>query len=230
MENKSFLKIGHRGACGYEPENTLRSFKKALDLGVDTIELDVHKTKDEATVVIHDEKVDKTTNGTGFVADKSLEEIKKLDAGKGEKIPTLEEVLDLVNRKAQVNIELKGEGTARPVADIIEKYVKEKNWKNDDFLVSSFNYNELKQFKDLKTNIKIGLISSDIPSNWAELTESLEAYSINLGKEAVNQEFVNDAHKKGLKVFIWTADDENDIRAIRALGVDGICSNFPDRL
>ena len=119
MENKSFLKIGHRGACGYEPENTLRSFKKALDLGVDTIELDVHKTKDEATVVIHDEKVDKTTNGTGFVADKSLEEIKKLDAGKGEKIPTLEEVLDLVNRKAQVNIELKGEGTARPVADII---------------------------------------------------------------------------------------------------------------
>ena len=82
----------------------------------------------------------------------------------------------------------------------------------------------------MKTNIKIGLISSDIPSNWAELTESLEAYSINLGKEAVNQEFVNDAHKKGLKVFIWTADDENDIRAIRALGVDGICSNFPDRL
>ena len=92
--------IGHRGAMGYEPENTLRSFQKALDLGVDMIEFDVHLCKSGELVVFHDEKVNRTTNGQGYIAQKSLEKLKELDAGQGEKIPTLEEVLDLVKGKA----------------------------------------------------------------------------------------------------------------------------------
>jgi len=103
-----FLKIGHRGAMGYEPENTLRSFKKALDLKVDMIELDVYVCKSDELIVIHDDKVDRTTNGQGYVVNKTFEELRTLDAGKNEKIPTLSEVLNLVNRKAKLNIELKG--------------------------------------------------------------------------------------------------------------------------
>ena len=106
------LKISHRGACGYEPENTLASFKKAIEINADMIELDVHVCKTGEVVVIHDEKVNRTTNGKGYVSQKNLESLKKLDAGKGKKIPTLIEVLDLVNKRVKVNIELKGKKTA----------------------------------------------------------------------------------------------------------------------
>src|SRR6056297_2287931 len=104
------LKIGHRGAMGYEPENTLRSFKKAIELNVDMVELDVYVCSSGELVVIHDDKVDKTTNGKGYVSEKSFDELRKLDAGMGEKIPTLQEVLDLIDKRAKVNIELKGKG------------------------------------------------------------------------------------------------------------------------
>lgn len=102
------LRIAHRGASGYAPENTLAAFKKALEFDIDVIELDVHLTKDNHLVVIHDKTVNRTTDGKGKVADKTLAELQKLDAGNGEKIPTLQEVLDLVNRKALVSIEIKG--------------------------------------------------------------------------------------------------------------------------
>ncbi len=132
------LRIGHRGACGYEPENTLRSFNRALQLRVDMVELDVHVCRSGEIVVIHDSKVDRTTGGTGYVADKTLDELRTLDAGKGEKIPTLQEVLTLVNRKVKVNIELKGTGTAKPVFQLLEKHVRELGWSYGDFLISSF--------------------------------------------------------------------------------------------
>ena len=133
------LRIGHRGACGYEPENTLRSFNHAIQLGVDIVELDVHICQSGEIMVIHDIKVDRTTNGTGFVGDKTLDELKTLDAGKGEQIPTLQEVLDQINRRVKVNIELKGNSTAKPVLKLLEKYIKEAGWSYNDFLISSFN-------------------------------------------------------------------------------------------
>jgi len=103
----NFLKIGHRGAMGYQPENTLISFEKAIQLGVDMIEMDVEKCKTGELIIIHDQKVDRTTNGEGYVADFSFEEIKKLDAGNGEKIPTVQEVLNLVKNRVKINLELK---------------------------------------------------------------------------------------------------------------------------
>jgi glycerophosphoryl diester phosphodiesterase len=228
--SKSFLKIGHRGACGYEPENTLRSFKKALELGVDMIELDVYALKSGELVVIHDDKVNRTTDGNGYVMDKTFEEIRLLDAGQGEKIPTLDEVLDLVDKKVQVNIELKGEGTAEPIAEIINKYVNEKDWSAIDFFVSSFNHIELKKFKDLKPEINIGALIVGIPLDYAKFGEDLGAYSVNLCQEFINQEFVEDAHRRGMKVFVWTVNDLDDIERIKKLGADGIFINYPDRL
>jgi glycerophosphoryl diester phosphodiesterase len=115
--------IGHRGASGYEPENTLRSFQKAIDLGVEMIELDVYTCKSGELVVMHDDKVNRTTNGNGYVFNMTLTELKTLDAGKGEKVPTLVEVFDLINKKIAINVELKGEGTAESTAELIQKYI-----------------------------------------------------------------------------------------------------------
>jgi len=223
-------KIGHRGAMGYAPENTLKSFKKALELNVDAIELDVYVCKSGELVVIHDDKVNRTTNGEGYVIEKTLDELKTLDAGDGEKIPLLSEVLDVINKKVKINIELKGTGTANPVYELIEEYVKNKSWKYDDFIISSFNHYELKRFRELNSLIKIGALITGIPIGFAEFAEKLNAYSVNLCIEFINQEFVDDVHKRGLKVYVWTVNDSDDIERMKNLNVDGIFSNFPDRL
>lgn len=229
MENK-ILKIGHRGAAGYEPENTLISFEKALDLSVDVIEFDVYVCKTGELVVIHDDKVNRTTNGKGYVMEKSLKELRELDAGKGQKIPTLKEILDLVDKKVIVNIELKGPGTAESVAKVIEEYIEQENWSVESFVVSSFNHPELKKFKEINPKIKTGALLVGIPENYAEFAEKLGADYVNLSIEFINKEFIDDAHRRGLKVLMFTANDVDDINKMKDLGVDGIFSNFPDRL
>ncbi len=215
---------------GYEPENTLASFKKALNLGVDMVELDVYVLKTGELVVIHDDRVDRTTNGQGYVADKTFAEIRSLDAGKGEKIPTLNEVFNLIDRKVPINIELKGAGTAGPVAKLIGEYISEHGWTNDDFLVSSFNHRELKKFKDLKPTIRIGALITGIPIGYAEFAQKLGAYSLNPSLEFISQEYVDDAHKRGLKVLVYTVNEKDDIKKMMELGVDGLFSNYPDRI
>ena len=224
------LRIGHRGACGYEPENTLRSFNRALQLCVDMIELDVHVCKSGELMVIHDEKVDRTTNGKGYVADKTFEELRALDAGKGEGIPTLPEALALINRKAKVNIELKGAHTAKPVFELLEKHVRESDWSYDDFLISSFNHDELQEFRRLSRESRIGVLIKDITTGLAEFAEKVGAYSINVYMGSVSKELVDDIHKRGMKVLVWTVDDVEDIERMRHIGVDGIFSNYPDRV
>lgn len=224
------ITIGHRGAMGYEPENTLNSFKKALILGVDMVEFDVYVCATGEVVVIHDDKVNRTTNGKGYVFDKTFGELRSLDAGNGQLIPTLEEVLDLVDRKAMVNVELKGAGTAKPVQLILEKYVKENGWSYADFMVSSFNHHELEAFHRLCPEVKIGALLTGIPLDYAMFAQRLGAHSVNLCQEFINKEFVDDAHQRGLKVFVWTVNDEDDIERMKALGVDGMFSNFPDRI
>ena len=134
------LKIGHRGAPGYEPENTLRSFEKAISMGVDMVELDVHKCKSGELVVIHDKKVNRTTNKKGFVKNKNLQQLKTLDAGKKEKIPTLKEVLDFINKRVKINIELKGPKTTEAVLKLIEEYINKKKSKYSQFIISSFDW------------------------------------------------------------------------------------------
>lgn len=227
---KKFLKIGHRGACGYQPENTLASFQKALDLSVDAIELDVYQCKTREIIVFHDLKVNRTTNGKGYIENKTFNEIRNLDAGNGQLIPTLEEVLDLVDNKCIVNIELKGENTANKVADIIDYYICNRKWNIKNFLVSSFNHVELKRFKDLMPNISIGVLIEAIPVDYSNIALSLNADYINLSMDFINKEFVEHAHNNGLKVLVYTVNDFDDIKKMKNLDVDGIFSNFPDRL
>ena len=229
-DTHKILRIGHRGASGYEPENTLRSFKKALDLGVDMIEFDVHVCASGELVVIHDAKVDRTTNGTGYVARKTLPELQKLDAGKGERIPTLIEVLDLINQQVVVNIELKGVNTAEPVAKIISEYVTQKKWSYDKFLVSSFNHVELLKFKKLVPQVPTEALLEGVPVRLASFAQDCKAQAIGIYKDCITQEYVNDAHKRKLKVYVFTVNEPDEIERVKKLGVDGIFSNFPDRL
>ncbi len=222
------LKIGHRGAMGYEPENTLLSFQRALDLKVDAVELDVHRCQTGELVIIHDDKVNRTTNGKGYVAEKTFDELRLLDAGKGQKIPTLEEVLDLVDKKAIVNIELKGTGTAEPVSKIIRKYIQKKGWQLNFFLVSSFNYYELQKFHQFAPEISIGILISEVPLENVEFTGKADVSSVHVCAKVIDRKFIEDAHQRGMKVFVWTVNHPQEIKRVKTLGVDGIFSDFPD--
>lgn len=224
------LKIGHRGACGYEPENTLRSFRKAMDLNVDMVELDVHRCRSGELVVIHDNRVDRTTNGRGYVSEMELVDLRSLDAGKGESIPILTEVLDLIGGRVAVNIELKGQETARPVFEVIQHYVRDKNWSHDDFMVSSFNHYELLEFAELDSSVRIGALMEGIPLGYAEFAERLGAYAVNVSLEFINRDFADDIHRRGMKAFVYTVNEPEDIEKMRSLGVDGLFTNYPDRL
>ena len=227
---RKIIKFGHRGAWGYEPEHTLSSFKKALELNVDFIEMDVGICKTGEVVLFHDIMINRSTNSRGFLTDKTFNELRTLDAGKGQKIPTLEETLDLINRKTKVNIELKGEGSAKAVFKIINKYIIECGWEDNDFLISSFNHPELLKFRKLNPKIKIGAIIAGIPLNYGEFAEKLNAYSVHISKEFINQTLVDDIHKRGIKAFVYTVNDPDFIDKIKSLGVDGIFSDYPDRL
>ena len=154
------LKIGHRGA-GYEPENTLKAFQKALDLNADGIELDVHLSADGYLIVIHDETIDRTTNGKGLVNTFSLSELKSFLIDDQYQIPTLNAVFDLVDKKCLINIELKGIGTARNVTSLIEEYIADKNWNYEHFIVSSFYWDSLQEVHNLNSNIAIGVLTEE---------------------------------------------------------------------
>jgi glycerophosphoryl diester phosphodiesterase len=221
------LIIGHRGAMGYEPENTLRSFQRAIDLRVDMIEFDVHLCKTGELVVIHDEKVNRTTNGRGLVADKTLSELKKLDAGNGEKIPTLEEVLNLIDRKVKVNIELKGPHTATPTLKIIQKYLNQ-GWIYDDFLVSSFDSPELEIMRKRDKKINLAVAIDKDPLNYIQFSKDINAYSIHPIVKRTDQKFVELAHQNNLKVFVWTIKPK-EIKKMINLKVNGIFTNYPDK-
>jgi glycerophosphoryl diester phosphodiesterase len=220
--------IGHRGAPDYEPENTLRSFEKAIGLGVDMIELDVYILPTGEVVVFHDRTLERTTNGVGLLLDMSFDELRKLDAGKGERIPTLQEVLDLVDRRVPVMIELKNVGTAAPVAAIIEDYVVNYGWTYDLFGACSFHHLELSDFKAKSPHIQIGASTGSVPLEGAAYAEELQASVIVADINALDQRFIDDAHKRGLKMYVYTITDKPDVLLMIQMGVDGIFSNQPD--
>lgn len=222
------LKIGHRGACGHEPENTLRSFRKAMELGVDGVELDVHICASGEPVVIHDETLERTTNGTGLVALKQLSELKTFDAGQGERIPTLQEVIDLLNKKIRIFIELKDDNAVPPVVALIEQSVK-KGWKYEQLTIIAFNHHLLLAAKRQNPKIETGALLVGIPATYAQCAVEAKANVINPAIGFVNKDFVDDAHKRGLKVYCWTVNSQAQIAKAKRAGVDGMMGDYPDR-
>ncbi len=225
----SVVIIGHRGASGYEPENTLRSFAKAIELGVDMIEFDVHVCASGELVVIHDDTVDATTNGNGSVAEKRLSDLQILDAGKGEHIPTLCEVLDAVNRLVKVDIELKGIGTGVLVAQLIDDYVQYKNWTYDDFFVTSFERDELALFHVACPHVQISHIIHSFDSDWHEVLGHLDTAIFVTCSNEVTQEMVEYLHELGIYLYVYTVNEYVELQRMKEIAVDGIFSDFPDR-
>jgi glycerophosphoryl diester phosphodiesterase len=224
------LKIGHRGAKGHKPENTLISFQKAIDLHVDRIELDVHLSLDKELMVIHDETVDRTTDGRGLVNQLSVPELKRFRIEKEHRIPTLSEVLNLIDQKCDINIELKSYETANKVVDLIEQYVSERKWNYNQFLVSSFDWNALQQVTLLNSKIAIGVLTETNLDLALAFAKFIRAKSIHPYFHLLTEANTAKMQEKGFQVFPWTVNEIEDIRKIKTYNVNGVISDFPDRL
>jgi glycerophosphoryl diester phosphodiesterase len=218
------IKVGHRGARAYEPENTLRSFKIALELGVDAVELDVRKTKDNEIVVIHDPDIKRTTSGSGLVSDLSLQQIKSFSTEKNEKIPTLEEALDFIACRVKVFVELKEAGIEDQVLKIIRKKKFEK-----DAILTSFLEDALKRVREIDPEIETGLIYAKHKNPLKSALE-LKAQWLLAFYKFTHTANVQKAHEKGLKVLVWTVNTPEEIAEMKQKGVDGIASDKPDIL
>ncbi len=234
--------IAHRGFSGIAPENTLLAFKKALEINVDFIELDIHQTKDDVLVVIHDDAIDRTTNGAGDVKDYTYKELLQFDAGiwrgpqfKGEKIPTLDEVLGLVKGKSKLLIEIKDTynayyGIEERALELIERHLAKK-W----CILQSFDDFSLEHVKiiDRSSSFELHkLLEFDISDLFDEINDGVYRYvkAINIDHELLTKEIVSKIQGHGFKVFTWTVNKEADIESVIAMGVNGIISNFPDRV
>ncbi len=228
MRSSDLLCIGHRGAMGYEPENTICSIRKALELGAPCVEVDVYYV-DGHLMVFHDERLERTTNGAGYLTDRPFQYLRSLDAGKGQRIPTLAEICETIDARACLNIELKGTGTAGPVSELIERLI-DRGWDRDALLVSSFNHRELQVVRKMNRAIKLGGMMVGLPIDDAKFAEELGAFSVHASLEFVDRRFVDDAHARNLNVYVYTVNHPEDIERMHSLGVDGVFTDFPERV
>ncbi|MEQ1438966.1 glycerophosphodiester phosphodiesterase family protein [Fontimonas sp. SYSU GA230001] len=225
---KPFTVIGHRGAAGHAPENTLLSIDTAIRLGAHWIEIDIQHHAGELWLM-HDLTLDRTTNGRGLLRAHSAAALRRLDAGRGEHIPTLPEALDLIEQRVSVNIELKSwDGCAAAVAACLREYLAD-GWAPERLQVSSFHLPELWEFKQLLPEVPLGVLYCGVPLDWAGLTAELGAQSLNISAEFVDARLVADAHARGRQLNVYTVNDPAALRLLYELGVDGVFSDFPDR-
>lgn len=230
MEMNKPLIIGHRGAMGHETENTLASVQKAMDLGVDMIEIDVFNIKSGETIVFHDDTLERLTNAEGKIEDWNYSELMKVTLDGGHKIPKLQDVLNLMDHKVKLNIELKGAGTTDRVNFIVNHYIKEKGWKLDDFLISSFRWDELKAMRALNADIPIAILAEDDPADAIGIAKELNAEAINPNFEMLTAENNLEIQEAGFKIYVWTVNEPEDILKMKRFGVDGIITNYPERV
>lgn len=226
---RPFTVIGHRGARGHAPENTLLALDTGIRLGAHWLEFDVQRHGSGELLLFHDLTLERTTDGHGLLMDQDYAALRALDAGRGQQIPTLEEALELIDQQASVNIELKtAGGTGEAVAAVVRRYV-EAGWPAEKFLVSSFHLPELWEFKQLAPEIPIGALICGVPLDWAGCAVELGAATLNLSAEFVDPRLIADAHAHGIQVYVYTVNDPAEMRALHALGVDGVFTDYPDR-
>ena len=228
------LIIGHRGASKVAPENTLKAFKEAIHLKADGIEFDLQETVDGEFVIIHDYNTLRTTGIEGNIEEMTLKELKKLDFGEGEKIPTLDELIKIAKGKISLNCEIKVKGIIKKVIEIFEDAKME-----DSVMISSFLHKELLSLRGIKTEIKLATLVPVKPANFSDwsfkkslidYTKENNLYAINPLFKLVDKEFVNYAHKNNIKVFPWTVDSGIAMKKLIKFGVDGIITNDITRL
>ncbi len=230
--------IGHRGVAAYAPENTLEGIHTAADMGVEWVELDVKLTKDQIPVIFHDDTLDRTTNGTGPVAQRTLDDLRQLECGSwfadsfaGIKIPTLEEALDiLLERKLGLNLEIKPcPGRERETAEAALDVLSQVWDDHSRLLVSSFSLVSLETAFEMAQDWHRGLlIGEDWPENWEELADFLQVSSVNVNAMTVTRDEIEAVMDKGLPVLAYTVNDAEDARRLLRWGIDGVFSDSPD--
>ncbi|WP_256815853.1 glycerophosphodiester phosphodiesterase [Cytobacillus sp. Bac17] len=237
--NKRAKVFAHRGVSGHFPENTMAAFQAALEAGADGIELDVQMAKDGKLVIIHDETVDRTTGGTGYIKDMTFEEILRLDAGSwfgnvntGETIPDLEQLLQWAVREGNellINIELKNDlieypGMEEKVIDLILNYKLEQR-----VIISSFNPESLKRVRDLHATLQTGYLIEGISENTLEMAKKIGANSIHCEEGFALSEFGREAKEAGFPLRVYTVNDETRSGLLNNAGVEVIMTDFPER-
>lgn len=227
--NIPVLKIGNRGAKGHMAENTLESIKKALALGVDGIEIDVHRCASGQLVVFHDFTLDRMTNGTGEISKHTLKELKRVVVKGHCQIPTLSEVLSFVDNKCLLNIELKGQDTAKEASRLIEFFVEKKGWDYNNIMVSSFQKDLLETVYKINDKIPLAVLTERNIDTAVNFAKTVKAVAIHADYTMLTEEVVEEL-KKDYKVFAYTVNNLNPIERIKSYGVDGMISDFPDRL
>jgi len=222
--------IGHRGARGHIAENTLPSIQKALQLGVDGIEIDIFVCASGELVVFHDQTLDRLTNTSGRIEDLTLDSIQKIQVLGDYTIPTLNEVLDLIGGRVMLNIELKGTQTAIPTIALLDTYFSKGEWTSDKILISSFNWDELRTLRKQDALLPIAILTEDDPLDAIPIGLELGAVALNPAHTSLTLENVSKIKKAGFKLYPWTVNDPDAIAKIIALGVDGIITDFPERV
>ena len=217
--------IGHRGIAGLEPENTLRSFRRAIELGVDYVECDVYLSADGQLVLMHDRTVDRTTDGSGPIEEMTFEAIRQLDAGQGEQVPTLEELLDLIEGRCKAHVELKGEGTPEPVLGLTES-----KGMLGDVVLTSGDTERLKALRALSADVAIEHIFGDPPPDAVARALSVQAKRVSVHHKHATPGYVQAAQAAGLEVIAWPPNTVPEMQAAMDLGVDLICTDRPDIL
>ena len=233
--NRRILVMGHRGARGLAPENTIASFETARKIGVDFVELDVHVSKDAHLIVMHDARVDRTTDGHGYIKEMSLSEIKALDAGSrfdprytGEMVPTLAEILEWSGGGMPLVIELKGgfeQGLVQKVIDLLWRY----GVANEAILIS-FDHRALQHVKALSPEIRTGLLYVARLADPIAVARGSVADALHLNWNYVDHALVREAHAAGLALSAWTVNEPENMRTLIEMGVDSIATDYPDRL
>lgn len=232
----AFTVLGHRGAKGHAPENTLASFRKAIELKATMTELDIHTSKDGHLIVMHDPVVDRTTNGSGRITDLTLEEIRRLDAGSwygpkfaGEKVPTLQEVIDVIKGHIDLNVEVKGGELFDPdLVDLLIEHII-SNDIVEHVVVSSFQREYLREIKRKAPAVQIALLySAELSEPWKEAED--EGWHLHPHLRRVDAQLIDEAHSRGIMVRAWNPNAAEDMRPLVRLGVDGIGTDNPEVL
>ncbi|PWI05809.1 glycerophosphodiester phosphodiesterase [Streptomyces sp. NWU339] len=217
----NFLTIGHRGVMGVEPENTIRSFVAAQEAGLDVIELDLHLSKDGELVVMHDAELDRTTDGTGPIADRTVAELRALDAGRGEHVPVFEEVLDAVH--APLQAEIKDVQAARALAEVMNR-----RGLADRIEVSSFHDDAIAEVARLVPGVRTALVASRYGTDVVERAVGAGAATVCLNIRRLTLEIVERARKADLRIIGWVVNTQDHLRLVRALGLDGATTDYPE--
>jgi glycerophosphoryl diester phosphodiesterase len=249
LTHADFAIIAHRGASGHAPENTLSAFRKGLDMGADMIEMDIHLSSDGELIVIHDATLNRTTNGVGRVEDFTLAELKKLDAGSwygpafsSEKLPTLSEVLSLIDGQATALIELKSRKNGDLYSQLVEKTTEVVRAHNAErwSIIQSFDRpylvqglkvnNDIPYHQLIYTELTPRGMTKEGKADWANLDPTHKIRAINPYYKAATKEKVEMLHESGYKIFTYTVNQEEDMYKLIEMEVDGIITNYPDKL